>query len=135
MAFVKYFSFIVAFLLLLSACATTQRTDLYFGRDIPGGGQVSNEQWKLFSDSTVSPRFPEGYTERDANGKWLDTDIRQTITEPTKVLTFVGKKSKARQAGLDTVIQVYIQQYHQQAVLRVDSKVRVKFVERRLTKD
>ena len=100
--------------LVFSACATTRRTDLFFGMNIPGGGHVSTEQWKNFSDSMITPRFPEGYTESDAWGKWRDTATLQTIAEHTRVLTFIGKKSRSRNALLDTVIQAYIRQYHQQ---------------------
>lgn len=119
---VKSTSIIVALVWLLSSCAITQRTDLYFGLSIPGDGQVSANEWQWFSDSVVALQFPEGYTERDATGKWRDTQLHATITEPTKVLTFIGQKSKVRQARLDTLVQVYIQRYRQQAVLRVDMK-------------
>ncbi|WP_246228498.1 DUF3574 domain-containing protein [Paraflavitalea devenefica] len=125
MTTIKPVTIIAVLLLLLSACATTRRTDLYFGLNIPGGGQVSKEQWQWFSDSVVALRFPEGYTERDATGKWRDTQLHTTITEQTKVLTFIGKKSRQRQAHLDTLMQVYMQRYQQQAVLRMDVKGRM----------
>lgn len=111
-----------------SACATTQRTDLFFGMNIPGGGQVSGEEWKRFTDSVVSPRFGEGYTEWDAAGKWLDTETKQTISENTKVLTFIGKKTRGREALIDSVTRFYIHRFHQQAVLRLDAKVRSSFI-------
>lgn len=113
----------------LASCASYQRTDLYFGRDIPGdGGTVSEQQWKNFSDSVISNYFPEGYTEWDANGRWKDTDTRQTITEPTKVVTFFGKKTKERSAALDSIAQRYLRRFRQQSVLRSDMKSKVKFV-------
>src|SRR5688500_3490905 len=114
--------------LFLSGCVTTQRTDLFFGMNIPGGGQVSGEQWKKFTDSVVSPRFPEGYTEWDAAGKWLDTETKQTISENTKVLTFIGKKSRNREALLDSITQFYINRFRQQAVLRLDARSRSAFI-------
>jgi hypothetical protein len=104
------------------------RTDLYFGMSIPGGGNVSPEQWQRFSDSIVSPLFPEGYTEGNVAGKWRDTESHLTITEQTKVLTFIGKKSKIRQKNLDTLIHIYKLKYQQQAVLRTDAKVRIRLV-------
>ena len=114
--------------ILFCSCNVTQRTDLFFGMSIPGGGEVSEQQWQQFNDSIVSPAFPEGYTELDASGKWLDTATRKTISEKTKVLSFVGKKANTREQKLDSVIQFYIKRYQQQAVLRVDTKARVKFV-------
>lgn len=130
MTTIRSASFITSLVLLLSACATTMRTDLYFGMSIPGGGKVSQEQWQRFNDSIVSPRFPEGYTEGNVTGKWLDTESHQTITEDTKVLTFIGRRSKTRQTNLDTIIQIYRRQYQQQAILRTDVKVRTRFIER-----
>jgi hypothetical protein len=114
--------------LAFASCASYQRTDLYFGRDIPDGGMVTDQQWKSFSDSVISAYFPEGYTEWDANGRWKDTQTRQTITEPTKVVTFFGKMSKQRSAALDSIAQRYLRRYRQQSVLRTDSKSRVKFI-------
>ena len=122
----------------LASCASYQRSDLYFGRDIPGGappggappggGTVSEQQWKNFSDSVISHYFPEGYTEWDANGRWKDTDTKQTITEPTKVVTFFGKKTKERSVALDSIAQRYIRRFRQQSVLRTDIKSKVKFI-------
>jgi hypothetical protein len=125
---------VMAGFLGLASCAGYQRTDLYFGRDIPGGappgggGTVSEQQWKNFSDSVISNYFPEGYTEWDANGRWKDTDTKQTITEPTKVVTFFGKKTRERSAALDSIAQRYLRRFRQQSVLRTDMKSRVKFI-------
>ncbi|MDN5284544.1 MAG: hypothetical protein JWR38_818 [Mucilaginibacter sp.] len=112
----------------LASCATFQRSDLYFGRDIPDGGQVSEQQWKAFSDSVISHYFPEGYTEWDAAGRWKDTKTKETITEPTKVATFFGKASKQRDAALDSISQQYIRRFRQQSVLRTDSRTNVRFI-------
>lgn len=117
----------------LASCASYQRTDLYFGRDIPGGvppggGTVSEQQWKNFSDSVISAYFREGYTEWDANGRWKDTETKKTITEPTKVVTFFGRKTRERSAALDSIAQNYLRRFRQQSVLRTDVRSRVKFI-------
>lgn len=116
------------FCLIISSCATYQRSDLYFGRDIPDGGQVSDQQWKNFSDSVISHYFPEGYTEWNAEGRWKDTQTKKTITEPTKVVTFFGKTSKQRDAALDSITQQYLKRFKQQSVLRTDGKCSVRFI-------
>lgn len=112
----------------LASCASYQRTDLYFGRDIPGGGQVTEEQWKTFSDSVISYYFPEGYTEWNATGRWQDTENKSIVTEPTKVATFYGKAGKPRSAALDSISQRYLRRFSQQSVLRTDSKCKVTFI-------
>lgn len=117
--------------LYLTSCATYQRTDLYFGRDIPGGGAVSDQQWKAFSDSVISPYFPGGYTEWNADGRWKDTETKKTITEPTKVVTFFGKKTKQRSAAIDSIAQRYLHRFRQQSVLRTDAKSKVTFINKK----
>ncbi len=115
----------------LASCASYQRSDLYFGRDIPGGGQVSEQDWKTFSDSVISTYFPEGYTEWDAKGRWKDTETKETISEPTKVVTFLGKVSKQRNAAIDSIAQRYLRRFQQQSVLRTDSKSKVTFINKK----
>ncbi|BAV06112.1 DUF3574 domain-containing protein [Filimonas lacunae] len=105
-----------------------QRTDLFLGRDIPGGGHVSDKDWKNFADSVITPRFPDGYTEWAAQGKWMDTQTHQTIAEDTKVVTFIGKRGKAHRAVVDTVVRAYMQRFQQQAVLQLCSKPGVQFL-------
>lgn len=120
----------IAVCISLAGCATMQRTDLYFGRNIPGGGQVTDVQWKNFSDSVITRYFPEGYTELTATGRWGDPQTRETITEPSTVVSFLGKISARRNAALDSVTQQYIRRFHQQSVLRADSKTRIRFIEK-----
>ena len=128
MVVIKQCLFFMAICVVMTSCVTTQRTDLFFGTDIPGGGHVSPQQWKSFSDSAIASRFPGGYTEWDADGRWLDKETRQTITEHTRIVTLIGKKGKEREAALNAVTQAYIIQYKQQAVLRLDTKSRVQFI-------
>ena len=118
----------VACCLSLAGCATMQRTDLYFGRTIPGGGQVTEQQWKNFSDNVISKYFPEGYTELTATGHWKDPQTHETITEPSTVVIFLGKMGPQRNAALDSVTQQYILRFHQQSVLRADSKTVIRFI-------
>ncbi|WP_240432946.1 DUF3574 domain-containing protein [Taibaiella koreensis] len=112
----------------LASCASYQRSDLYFGRDIPGGGQVSEQEWKAFSDSVISHYFPEGYTEWEAKGRWKDTKTGETITEPTKVVTFFGKAGKQRSNAIDSIAQQYLRRFRQQSVLRSDMRSGVHFL-------
>lgn len=123
------FTTILGFALI--SCSTMQRTDLYFGTNIPTGGNVTPQQWKEFSDQVITSYFPEGYTEWNAVGKWKDTETKLTISENTKVVTFLGKPTKERNASLDTVTQKYIRKFQQQSVLRIDSNPKVKFINKK----
>src|SRR5689334_1642317 len=45
---------------------------LYFGRNIPGGGVVSESDWQTFLADVVTPRFPAGLSVLRAQGQWRD---------------------------------------------------------------
>ena len=57
-----------------SACAAGDtsmvREVLYFGRNRPDGGTVSDADWRAFLDEVVTPGFPAGLTVVDVTGQW-----------------------------------------------------------------
>jgi hypothetical protein len=115
-------------LIIFASCAGIRRTELYFGTDIPGGGRVTDADWNMFCDTVISCYFPGGYTVAAVSGKWYDTEAKHTISEPSKLVLLTGKSSRARSAAIDTVVQRYIRYYHQQAVLRTDTKIKSRLV-------
>jgi hypothetical protein len=102
--------------------------DLYFGRSIPGGGEVSERQFQTFVDSVVTPRFPAGLTIFTATGQFRD-NTGTTIQERSKVLTLFADNTSATQASIDAVAAAYRQQFRQQSVLQVGNRdnLRVSF--------
>ena len=89
---------------------------LYFGRGISGGGEVSADDWQTFLDTTVTPRFPDGFTVLDGSGQWLSDRHDRVISENSKVLVvLVGKSDEAR-AKLKEVAQAYARRFDQEAV-------------------
>ena len=46
------------------------RDVVYFGRNRPDGGTVSDAEWEAYLDSVVTPRFPAGFTVLEAEGHW-----------------------------------------------------------------
>ena len=46
--------------------------NLYFGRDKPAGGEVSDAEWAVFLADTMTPQFPAGLTVIDARGQHRD---------------------------------------------------------------
>ncbi|MGH7544329.1 MAG: DUF3574 domain-containing protein, partial [Gemmatimonadota bacterium] len=61
---------------------------LVFGRAIPEGGSVSDEDWRAFLEEVVTPKFPEGLTVWRAEGQW--TDPRGVLVEePVLVIEIV----------------------------------------------
>jgi Protein of unknown function (DUF3574) len=103
--------------------------DLYFGRNIAGGGQVSESQFQAFVDTVLTPRFPAGLTVFDANGQFLDS-TGTLIQEPSKVVTLILDNTLTNEMSVNEIVDAYIQQFNQESVLIVaDNTVRVGFQE------
>jgi hypothetical protein len=62
----------------------------------------------------------------DARGQWLGTDGK-TISESSKILILVSKMNASQTAKIEEVRNKYKKYFQQEAVLRVDDKVRVGF--------
>ncbi|MDZ7950676.1 DUF3574 domain-containing protein [Nostoc sp. DedQUE09] len=105
------------------------QADLFFGRNIPGGQEVSESEFQTFVDSVITPRFPSGLTIFDANGQFQDsTGI--IIEEPSKVISLIFEDTLDNETSINQIIEAYLQQFSQESVLTVvDEDIRVRFVE------
>jgi len=103
------------------------RTELYFGRSIPNGGTVSDEEWRTFLAEVVTPRYPDGFTIMDATGQYREKN--GTIDrEHSEVLVFlypVNKRTASRRK-IEEIRRAYVKQFKQESVLRVDYPMPVK---------
>jgi hypothetical protein len=124
-----------AALLLASCGATIPRQSgsagaigdrLYFGRSIPGGGSVSDQDWDRFVDEIVVPAFPDGHTVWRADGAWRDPGGRIT-REATFVLELVHDDAPGHDAAIEAIIAAYKSRFHQQSVMWARSAVSVRF--------
>ena len=106
------------------------RTELYFGRSIPGGGFVSEDDWDRFLAEIVTPRFPDGFTSLKAIGQYREKGGR-IVTEPSGVLIFLysSRHRNASRVKIEEIRAAYIKMFNQESVLRVDlpRSVRVSF--------
>ncbi|NEQ22460.1 MAG: PEP-CTERM sorting domain-containing protein, partial [Microcoleus sp. SIO2G3] len=103
------------------------QVDLFFGRNIPGGGEVSEEDFQAFVDSVITPRFPAGLTIFDADGQFLDS-TGTIIEEQSKGVTLLFEDTLENETAIDEVITAYIEQFNQESVLLVvDEDVEVAF--------
>ena len=103
---------------------------LVFGRSIPGGGSVGDEEWAAFLRDVVTPRFPSGLTLWRAEGQWRDPG-GQLVREPVVVIEIFHPASAGIDSALDAVAIEYRRRFRQDAVLRVTSPVRTRFYEAR----
>jgi hypothetical protein len=97
------------------------QAELFFGRAIPGGGQVGDDDWRRFVDEEITPRFPDGLTVQDAAGQWKDKD--GIVREQSKRLTLVLSGAEDDQSKLEAIRIAYRKRFHQEAVLLLENKV------------
>lgn len=93
------------------------QVDLFLGRSIPGGGEVSQAQFQDFIDDIVSPLFSD-LTVFDTDGQYLDS-TNTLIEEESKMVSLIFPDTKQNEANLNAVVESYIEQFQQESVLIV----------------
>ena len=93
-----------------------QVAELIFGRSIGGRIEVSEEQWMLFVDHEITPRFPDGLSVFDAVGQWRDQTSNRIIREPSKIVLIVLPGNAEDLARLNEIAATYKRSFRQQSV-------------------
>jgi hypothetical protein len=96
------------------------RTELYFGSERPGP-DVSRREFNQFLDAEITPRFPDGLTLLSGRGQFREAD--GTIVEETSfvLILFYPYEDRAESSALiEQIRQLYLEQFDQESVLRVD---------------
>ncbi|HET6580148.1 MAG TPA: DUF3574 domain-containing protein [Gemmatimonadales bacterium] len=93
------------------------RDVIYFGRNRPDGGVVSDAEWLDYLDSVVTPRFPEGLTVVDARGQWRGRG-GAVERERAEVLTLFHPDDVGSRRAVDELAAEYKRRFGQEAVLR-----------------
>jgi hypothetical protein len=114
-----------------SAPARTAICDrLYFGRAIPGGGEVSEAQWHAFVATEIAPRFPNGFTTYRTAGHWRG-DGGAAVSEQTMIVEIVHDAyDTAADRALDEIARAYRARFSQDAVMRVRTPAEQTFLRR-----
>jgi Ca2+-binding RTX toxin-like protein len=103
------------------------QVELFFGRNIGGIEGVTQEQFGRFVDMVITPRFPDGLTNFDANGQFLSSN-GQLIREPSEVVSLILEDTEANETAIDEIVTQYIEQFQQESVLiSVNEDVKVAF--------
>lgn len=93
------------------------RDVLYFGRNRPDGGEVSDSSWRAFLDEVVTPRFPGGLTVVEATGQWKGQS-GQVERERAEVVTVLHAGDAPARRAIAEVAAEYKHRFQQEAVLR-----------------
>ncbi|MDB5036372.1 MAG: hypothetical protein JWQ98_3613 [Chlorobi bacterium] len=99
---------------------------LYFGREIPGRGALTEDEWRGFLRDAVTPKFPDGLTHWNAEGQWRNSS-GAIVREETFVLELIHPDSERDDAAIAGIIERYKSLFHQESVLRVKSLAVVGF--------
>ena len=105
------------------------RTELFFGTAKPDG-VVSDEDFLLFLDAEITPRFPAGLTLLRADGQF-QLESGEIIKEKSFLLILLYPAEEFRQNSrrINAIRELYKLEFQQESVLRVDDPfaVRVSF--------
>lgn len=93
------------------------RDVLYFGRNRPAGGVVSDAEWQGFLDQVLTPHFPAGLTVVDARGQWRGKSGR-VEQERAEIVTIFHSGDESARRAVAGVIEQYKRRFDQEAVLR-----------------
>lgn len=93
------------------------REQLYFGRGLRDGGEVSDSAWRRFLETEMMPRFPDGLTLLEADGQWRG-QAGATIRERSWVLVLYHRGEQTTEDAVRAVIEAYKAAFAQEAVLR-----------------
>jgi hypothetical protein len=90
--------------------------ELFFGRRIKGRAPLTDAEWAEFTENTVTPNFPDGFTVFDGEGQWRDPRTGHIAHDPTKILLVAAKREPDLARRLSAVIEAYKSEFHQQSV-------------------
>ena len=103
------------------------RTELFFGTAKADGTVVTDLEFNLFIDDTVTPRFPDGLTLLKADGQFQDAS--GTIVKEASfvlILLYPVEDFLVSSRKINVIREIYKEAFQQQSVLRVDDPVAVR---------
>ena len=93
--------------------------DLYFGRGLDKGREVSEAEWAAFLNEEVTPRFPDGLSVIDVRGQYRASDGR-IERERSKLLIVVVFDAPAHMSKVQAVVDAYKARHGQESAFRVE---------------
>jgi len=100
-----------------------KKTELYFGMEVHGRDDVTEDEFNEFLERHVSPAFPDGLTVTDAQGQWL-SPVAGLVKEGSKILILLHDGADN---AIESIRNIYKALFAQDSVLRIDHAVNVSF--------
>jgi len=102
------------------------RIELAFGFGGAGGADVSEEGWRAFLDTEVTPRFPDGLTVLSSAGQWRGKSGAIT-KEASRLLLIWVTPDRDTDRRVEDLRAIWKRQHGQESVLRAESRNCVSF--------
>jgi hypothetical protein len=109
-----------------AGAAPHSQLELLFGLGRQPSGEVSEDEWRSFLETEVTPRFPAGLTVLAAYGQWRSPSGLM-IKEPSRILVIWYRREVATEAAIEAIRGAYKLRFGQESVLRVDGTSCVSF--------
>jgi hypothetical protein len=90
--------------------------ELFFGRDIPGRGPLTDAEWDDFVARVVTQQFPEGFTVMNGYGQWFDQGTGRLVREDSKIVLAAADPESDLKTRVGSVIDAYRRRFQQKSV-------------------
>ena len=100
---------------------------LYLGRTM-NGAPISDQSWKTFVESDVTPRFPDGFTMLHGQGAWRRQGTEETGYETSTLLIILHPDTVQDRRKITEVAEAWRSTFNQEAVLKARGNVCVEFI-------
>ena len=102
------------------------RDTLYFGAEIPAGGEVDDAAWQHFEHDVLAPAFAQGFSVLDARGDWRGAD-GETRGERSRIVVIVHADTEQLARAVRDVAARYRERFQQESVLHEHDVVCAQF--------
>lgn len=102
------------------------RTELLFGLSRSGGPDITEQEFKQFIDTKVTPRFPAGLTVLSGDGQFKDSS-GVIVEEGSKLLILLYPFDIRSSKLVEEIRRDYKEFFQQESVLRIDDLSCVSF--------
>lgn len=90
--------------------------DLLFGRAVAGRADVSDREWRVFLDDTVTLNLPNGYTVHEGYGAWMSPVSRKTLREQSYLIRVALPDVPESLAAVSRIRTQYQERFRQEQV-------------------
>ena len=98
------------------------KAEIYFGRDLPAGQEISRWAWADFMDKVLTRHFPKGLTVYEAYGQMQHANGR-IEKQSTWVVAVVHPKDPATDKAIQEIIDAFRRQFNKAQAVYVSTPV------------